>query len=254
MRAVGKTSLRVVMHAHSTWSYDGQWELDAIARLYGRLGVDAVMMTEHDTGFAPERFADYRAACAKASTARCQLIPGIEYSSPDNAVHILTWGLDQFLAEHQPVPQTLHAVQVAGGVAVFAHPIRKQAHALFDPAWAPYLSGIELWNRKSDGIVWGQEALEMIRQTGLPATVGQDFHRLKQLYPLTMQMTLDAPVQTPEALEQALVASVRTGQMQPQAFRRPLDSTSDIPGFALHMRLEAVRVILRDLLRGKRTS
>ena len=70
--------MKVVLHAHSTWSYDGQWELPRIARLYGALGVDAVMMTEHDTGFDPESFAAYRAACEAASTRRCRLIPGIE--------------------------------------------------------------------------------------------------------------------------------------------------------------------------------
>jgi len=45
--------LRVVLHANSTWSYDGRWSLVGIARLYGALGVGAVMMTEHDTGFDP---------------------------------------------------------------------------------------------------------------------------------------------------------------------------------------------------------
>ncbi|NNF71360.1 MAG: hypothetical protein HKN02_04115, partial [Rhodobacteraceae bacterium] len=178
--------MRVVLHAHSTWSYDGVWGLPAIARLYGALGVRAVMMTEHDTGFDPARFGEYRAACAAASTARCTLIPGIEYSSPDNAVHILTWGLNDFLAEHRPVLETLQAVREKGGVAVFAHPARRNARSFFKDDWVPYLAGIELWNRKTDGVTVGAEALDLIRKTGLPATVGQDFHILRHLYPLTM--------------------------------------------------------------------
>ena len=237
--------MRVVLHAHSDWSYDGRWPLERIARLYDALGVDAVMMTEHDTGFDPGAFDAYRAACAAASTRRCVLIPGIEYSSPDNDIHILTWGLDRFLAEHRPVSETLADVAAARGAAIFAHPVRRAAFAAFDPAWVPQLSGIELWNRKSDGIAWGQEAARLIAETGLPATVGQDFHRLRHLYPLTMR------VARPEGdLEAGLVAALRAGRLRPEAFRRPLlDARGAIrPG--PHGWLERRRVALRDRLRG----
>ena len=238
--------MRVVLHAHSTWSYDGRWALPRIARAYGALGVDAVMMTEHDTGFAPDRFAEYRAACAAASTRRCTLIPGIEYSSPDNRIHILTWGLSAFVTEHAPVSETLLAVQEAGGAAIFAHPVRRDAWAAFDPAWVPHLNGIELWNRKSDGIAPGREAARLIAETGLPATVGQDFHRLRHMYPLTMRV--DRPTGD---LEAGLVAALRAGRMRPEAFRRPLlDGDTLRPG--PHDWLERRRVALRDLVRGKR--
>lgn len=238
--------MRVVLHAHSTWSYDGHWDLPRIARTYGALGVDAVMMTEHDTGFAPDRFGEYRAACAAASTARCRLIPGIEYSSPENDIHILTWGLTGFLAEHRPVAETLHAVAEAGGAAIFAHPVRRRAWAAFDPAWVPHLSGIELWNRKSDGVTWGREAARLIRDTGLPATLGQDFHRARHVWPLTM--TLPRPQGD---LEAGLVTALRAGAMTPQAFRRDLLAPDGTPRRGPHDALERTRRGLRDLLRGR---
>lgn len=244
--------IRTVLHAHSTWSYDGHWNLVDIARLYGRLGVDVVMMSEHDTGFDPDRFGDYRNACAEASTAGCQLIPGIEYSSPDNTVHILTWGLTEFLAEHRPIIETLKGVQKAGGAAILAHPVRRAAWKVFDPAWVPFLSGIEIWNRKSDGIIWSSEAWRLIQDTGLPATVGQDFHRLKQLYPLTMRFAV--PKKDPNSLEAMLVESLKAGQGQPQAFRRPLLRPDGQPAKQPHRALEVGRkrlVRLKKALRAK---
>ena len=96
--------ISIALHNHSRWSYDGSWSLKGLARFFGTLGYDAVMMTEHDTGFDPDAFAAYRAECAAASTVRCRIIPGIEYSSPDNRIHILTWGLESFLAEHPESP------------------------------------------------------------------------------------------------------------------------------------------------------
>ncbi len=240
--------LRVVLHAHSTWSYDGHWSLDRIARLYGMCGVDVVMMTEHDTGFDPASFDDYRAACAAASTRRCRLVPGIEYSSPDNDIHILTWGLDRFLAEHRPVSETLAAVTEAGGAAIFAHPIRRDAWAQYDPAWTEHLHGIELWNRKSDGVTPGTHAETLISETGLPPTVGQDFHKARHLWPLTMRITADKADP-----EQGVVAALRAGQAQPMAFRRPLVVGGEVRR-GVHDRLEGARRWVRDLVRGKKKA
>jgi len=240
--------MKVVLHAHSTWSYDGHWTLDRIAQLFGRLGVDAVMMSEHDTGFDATQFADYRAACADASTPRCRLITGIEYSCPENDIHILTWGLDRFLAEHRPVAETLAAVAEAGGASILAHPVRREAWAKFDPAWAQMLSGIELWNRKSDGISWSARARDLIAATGLPATVGMDFHRARHLYPLTHR--LDPPA-ADLPLEAHLVAALRAGRHRPMAFGRPLLDPDGEPRGGLHPRFERLR---RSVLAGLRSQ
>ena len=229
-------TLSVALHMHSNWSYDGRWSLSAIARIYGALGVDVVMMTEHDTGFQPERFPEYVAACAAASTSRCRIVPGIEYSDPGNDIHILTWGLDRFLAEHRPVPETLAAVAEAGGVAILAHPVRRDAWSLFDPDWFGGLHGIELWNRKSEGIAPGRRSEEMIALSGLPATVGQDFHRLTQLDPLTMA------VAHPDGdLESGLVAALRAGKMEPRAFGRAVVASDGRVLRSGHDRAESLR-------------
>lgn len=241
--------LALVLHAHSRWSYDGSWSLPGLAQLFGAFGVDAVLMTEHDTGFDPARFPEYRAACAAASTARCRLVPGIEYSSPDNDIHILTWGLDRFLAEHRPVEETLARVAEAGGAAVFAHPVRRDAWRRYDPAWTPFLSGIEVWNRKADGLACGTRALELVAATGLPPMVGCDFHRLKQLWPLTHRVEIAAGAE----LEPGILAALRAGQAVPCAFGRPLFGPDGrlLPGaLRAQARAEGLRRRLRPLWRA----
>lgn len=238
-------SLSVVLHAHSTWSYDGRWTLAQIAKFFGRRGVDVVMMSEHDTGFAPDRFAEFRTACVQASTERCTLIPGIEYSCPDNDIHILTWGLDHFLAEHRPVLETLEKVQKAGGVAVFAHPIRREAYRKFQDAFVPYLAGIEVWNRKSDGIAPGAEAKKLITQTGLHATVGVDFHHLRHYWPLTHRAEVAG-----EDLERELVAEIRAGRLQPMIASQPVLTKNGEVSTPVSDRLEALRKGLKRVKPG----
>lgn len=230
--------LRVVMHAHSTWSYDGRWSLERLARMYGKLGADALMMSEHDTGFDLSRFGEYRAACSKASTERCTLVPGIEYSSPDNDVHVLTWGLEEFLGEHRPVLDTLRDVRALGGVSILAHPVRRKAWQQIQPEWFELLDGIELWNRKSDGISWGVEALSLLRDSGLPAFVGHDFHRLRQIWPLYQKF---APPASGQNLEEGLVSAIRQRQSFPTAFGKQLLESSAKPGSAVFPALERLR-------------
>jgi hypothetical protein len=236
--------LRVVMHAHSLWSYDGCWSLDRIAEIYGRLGAQAVMMSEHDTGFDPSRFEDYRAACSRASTERCMIIPGIEYSSPENDVHILTWGLGEFLGEHRPVIDTLREVRALGGVSILAHPVRRKAWQNVEPEWFDLLDGIELWNRKSDGISWGAEALALIQESSLPAYVGHDFHRLRQIWPIYQRFARPAGMQS---LEAALVSAIQHGQSIPTAFGLQFLASGAVPGPKLYPALERIRKGIRSL-------
>lgn len=243
------TGLRVVMHAHSNWSYDGHHSLASIARLYGRLGAHVVMMTEHDTGFDPDRFEDYRLECAEASTPDCLIVPGIEYSSPDNDIHILTWGMTSFRGEHRLVDLILEDTRAQGGVAILAHPVRRRAWEKIDPAWFDLLSGIELWNRKSDGISWGREALELLRQSGLPAYVGHDFHRHRQIWPLYQKYQISALLKTSERAETMLVKSIVRGESTPYAFGQPLYVGQDCPGFAIHMYLERMRRRISRIVR-----
>lgn len=181
-------TLRVACHVHSKWSYDGKWSLPNIVQAFQRRRYRAVLMTEHDRGFSEERWAEYRQACAEASTPNLLIVPGIEYSDPENLVHILAWGPLPFLGENVPTGQLLPRVAEHGGLAVLAHPSRRNAWATFDPAWTPYLLGIEAWNRKTDGWAPSEPAARLLTATGLAAFAGLDFHSARQFFPLRMDL------------------------------------------------------------------
>jgi hypothetical protein len=248
--ALTPVSLPVAVHAHSEWSYDADWPLARIGRVFGRLGARAVMMTEHDTGFDAHRFADYVAECRDASTPACRIVPGIEYSSPDNDIHILTWGLDSFLGEGRETLHTLRDVAEAGGVSVFAHPRRRDVWRRFSPDWVPYLAAIEVWNRKTDGLAPCREALSLVIETGLPATVGVDFHRRQQIWPLLNRFGVGS-ADDPEG---ALVQALRAGSVEPRAFGLPVlrDDRTFAASVAVHGAIEKARRGLKQVLQGSR--
>jgi hypothetical protein len=150
-------------------------------------------MSEHSRGFSAAKWEEYAAACAEASSPRVTLIPGIEYGDTDDVVHVPVWGRLPFFGESPPIGELLAQVSEAGGTAVWAHPSRRNAWARFDPEWRQHLGGVEIWNRKYDGIAPNRRSSELSRQHDVPAFVALDFHTRRQLFPLSLALRLDAP-------------------------------------------------------------
>jgi len=204
-------------HVHSQWSYDGSWSLDALSARFSLRGYRLLMMTEHDRGFTADRLKQYREACSQASSNKILVMPGIEYSDATNRVHVLVWGPVPFLGEGLPTSEMLEAVHAANGLAVLAHPSRREAWKSFEPSWADRLLGIEVWNRKYDGWAPSQTAPALLGSTGAIPFVGLDFHTERQSFPLGMALDVHEDVS-----EETVLDSLRSRRCYARAFRLPL--------------------------------
>jgi hypothetical protein len=205
-------------HVHSKLSYDGSYTLQALSEKFSRAGYRVLLMTEHDRGFSPERLRQLRQLCEAASTRDLLIIPGIEYSDASNQVHILVWGDVPFLGENLPTTDTLRGVKEADGVAVFAHPSRRNAWQCFDPSWREVLAGIEVWNRKYDGFAPSRIAQELQQSVGAIPFVGLDFHTQKQFFPLAMALDIDSTI-----TEQSVLDCIRARRVQHKVFGLQVD-------------------------------
>jgi hypothetical protein len=178
------------------------------------------MMTEHDRGFTEARRIEHRNACREASSENILVLPGIEYSDSANTVHILVWGPVPFLGEGVPTSELLVNVAAAGGVAVLAHPSRKEAWKYFDPSWSEHLLGVEIWNRKTDGWAPSDTAPLLLKGTSSVEFVGMDFHDRKQFFPLTMELELPSSLN-----EEAVIEALKDRRCRAQAFGVALHQT-----------------------------
>lgn len=210
--------IKTACHIHSEWSYDGKWSLLNLAEAFGRRGYRVLLMTEHDRGFTDARLLDYCNACAQASTDTVLIVPGIEYSDAENVVHILVWGVPSFLGEGLPTEELLRRVAAADGIAVFAHPSRKDAWKKFSPQWAPHLLGVEFWNRKTDGLAPSRTAPSLLQSSSLIPFVGMDFHTKRQFFPLATEIKMEAPI-----TEAAVFRGLKSKSVRATAFNRPLE-------------------------------
>lgn len=204
-------------HVHSTWSYDGRWSLEALSAKFSQRGCRVLMMTEHDRGFTAGRLDEYRRACGQASSDKILVLPGIEYSDVANRVHVLVWGPVPFLGEGLPTSEMLQAVKAAKGVAVLAHPSRKDAWQCFSPHWVGGLLGIEVWNRKYDGWAPSETAPALLPQADAIPFVGLDFHTQRQSFPLAMALDMEGTV-----TEDAVLDCLRARRCSTRVFGTPL--------------------------------
>jgi len=202
--------IKAAAHVHSDWSYDGTWPLPRIANFFGKIGFRLVLMSEHDATFDSKRWQQYQEACRSFSTHKTLLVPGIEYSDPDNTIHVLVWGVTAFLGKQQATTTILQKAHEQEGFCVLAHPSRRQAWREIDASWPPLLNGVEMWNRKADGFAPSQEALNILQKyPNLKPFVGLDYHRYNQLFPLSIRMNIDPPLSV-ESVFRALHSRIFT--------------------------------------------
>jgi hypothetical protein len=187
-----------------------------LARAFERHRYDVAFMCEHDRDFSEERWNAYRGACDEASTTGALLVPGIEYADPEDRVHVSVWGCT-FLGAGLPTGELLRRVKEHGGFAVLAHPARRDAWEIVDPAWFPDLGGIEVWSRKWDGWAPSRRSTGAADTWGLARVVALDLHRLDQFFPLAMRLPMASPA-TPETAIDAL----RNTRARPELLTLPV--------------------------------
>jgi predicted metal-dependent phosphoesterase TrpH len=236
-------------HVHSNWSYDGEWSLEAIARVFRRLGYDVVLMAEHDRGFTAQRWEDYREACAAVSrVADVLLVPGLEYADTDNVVHTVVWSPTvPFLGAGEDTLHILRAAQEYNAACVFAHPWRRNALTRYEPEWSDLLTAVEVWNRKYDGVAPNRQGRDFAESVGLPWLASLDFHSGRQLFPLGISLSLAGPTSSA-----ALVEAMRRHAFVPKLMGLPVDVVSRGVGGASLRRLEGLRRTLRGPARRLR--
>jgi hypothetical protein len=171
--------MRVLAHAHTTWSHDGRLTLDEWVAVARRRRIDAVLFSEHEeSGWTPDRYADYVRACERASTAQVALIPGIEFLQ--DGCHVLAFGLTVWPERPGSAAVLARQVEAQGSFLCLAHPGKYRWRipaALIDAAQA-----VEVWNSKwiYDGTL-GPHRRSLRLGRGKRLLAGQDVHALHHL-------------------------------------------------------------------------
>jgi predicted metal-dependent phosphoesterase TrpH len=120
--APDRSPLRIDTHVHTGASYDAFPTVEAVLTRAAEIGLDGVVVTDHDTIHASLD------AVERAPAYGLLALPGVEVSTADG--HLLAIGVEERPRAGDPLRATVDAVHDAGGVAVVPHPFQRSRHGV----------------------------------------------------------------------------------------------------------------------------
>ncbi len=136
------------LHMHSKYS-DGSGEVDEIAKLADEVGLDFIILTDHNT--------------LRALHEGCEgwygntiLLVGCEINDKENKNHYLAFGINETYSTRISAKEYVRKIKEAGGIGFLAHPHEKRTLMEEHPPypWTEWntddFNGIEIWNHMSE--------------------------------------------------------------------------------------------------------
>lgn len=137
-----------VIHVHSKYS-DGSGEIPEIARYASEVGVDIVLMTDHNT-LRPLKDG------LEGWYGNTLVLIGTEINDQKNQNHYLAFGIKNTYDNRLAAAEYVRKVKEEGGIGFIAHPFEKRNNMKEHPPypWTDWsiddYDGIEIWNHMSE--------------------------------------------------------------------------------------------------------
>ena len=109
-------------HVHSDDSYDGHEPIELVLEHAADIGLDGVVITDHDEIGESLRAAEIAPEYGLVG------IPGVEVSTRHG--HLLAIGVEERPDPGQPFVETVETVRNLGGVAIVPHPFQRSRHGV----------------------------------------------------------------------------------------------------------------------------
>ncbi|WP_280537625.1 PHP domain-containing protein [Halopenitus sp. POP-27] len=115
-------TLRIDPHVHSEDSYDGHEPVELILEHAADIGLNAVVITDHDVMGESLRAAEMAPEYGLVG------IPGVEVSTAHG--HLLAIGVDSMPPHRESYAKTVAWIHDHGGVAIVPHPFQRSRHGV----------------------------------------------------------------------------------------------------------------------------
>ncbi|MFC6942119.1 PHP domain-containing protein [Salinirubellus sp. GCM10025818] len=166
---VGSRTVRIDPHVHSAASYDGRDPPELLLEQAAAVGLDAVVVTDHDRIEASLRAADLAPEFGLIG------IPGAEISTAHG--HLLGIGIEELPDPGRPMDETVATVRDLGGVAVVPHPFQRTRHGARRRVLQSIdIDGIETYNAWLFTGYRNLRARAFAHRNGLTSLAGSDAH------------------------------------------------------------------------------
>ncbi|SDR28046.1 PHP-associated domain-containing protein [Natronobacterium texcoconense] len=156
-------------HVHSDDSYDGHEPIELVLEHAADIGLDGVVITDHD------EISESLRAAAIAPEYGLVGIPGVEVSTRHG--HLLAIGVEERPDPGRPFVETVETVRKLGGIAIVPHPFQRSRHGV-RKRHIRDVDAIETYNSMLFTGYRNRRARTFARRRGYPEIGASDAHYL----------------------------------------------------------------------------
>ncbi|MFB6233311.1 MAG: CehA/McbA family metallohydrolase [Haloarculaceae archaeon] len=219
------TTLRIDPHVHSEGSYDGSEPVELILEHAADIGLDGVVITDHDTIHESLRAAEL------APNYGLLGIPGVEVSTAHG--HLLAVGVEEMPPRREPYDDTVDWIRDHGGVAIVPHPFQRTRHGVRKRN-IPNVDAIEAFNAWLFTGYKNRRARRFADAYGYPTVAASDAHTIPYVGRAFTEVTIPEVSRAAVTVDDVLDA-IRADSTSVQGRRAP------IPMAARHYAIGAAR-------------
>ncbi|WP_129113158.1 CehA/McbA family metallohydrolase [Halegenticoccus tardaugens] len=225
---MSELTVRIDPHVHSTASYDANAPVELVLEQAAEIGLDAVVVTDHDVIHESLRAAELAPLYGLVG------IPGVEVSTAHG--HLLAIGVEEMPPRRAPLDETVAWIHDRGGVAIVPHPFQRSRHGVkrrylddCDP-----VDAVEVYNSWLFTGYKNRRARRFADAKGYPGVAASDAHSVPLVGRAYTEITIDGA--TRADLDAALILdAIRDGETAIRGRRTP------IPVSARHYAIGAAR-------------
>ena len=206
-------TLRIDPHVHSEASYDGSEPVELLLEQAAEIGLDAIVITDHDVLYESVRAAELAPEYGLVG------IPGVEVSTADG--HLLALGVEQMPPAGKPMAETAAWVRDRGGVTIVPHPFQRSRHGVRRRTLdACEFDAMEVYNSWLFTGYKNRRARRFARAHGYPGVAGSDAHRVE--FVGRAYTEVQVPAERREDLTAAVLDAIREGETAVRGRRTPI--------------------------------
>jgi predicted metal-dependent phosphoesterase TrpH len=211
-------TVRIDPHVHSEASYDGTDPVELLLEQAAEIGLDAIVVTDHDVVHESVRAAELAPIYGLVG------IPGVEVSTADG--HLLALGVEEMPPRRAPMDETVTWIRDRGGVAIVPHPFQRSRHGVrrrrladVDP------DAIEVYNSWAFTGWKNRRARRYAATNGYPGVAGSDAHRVGYVGRAYTQMEID-DVTRADLTAEVVLDAIRDGATRVEGRRTPIPTSA----------------------------
>jgi predicted metal-dependent phosphoesterase TrpH len=196
--------LRIDLHVHTAYSYDGFTTIEQLSAVCQRRGISGLAITDHDT---------LEAALLCKKSLPLQVIVGEEVTTACG--HLIGLFLTHWIPPGLSVAETIDRIRDQGGLVYLPHPFDRVRSGYMSPTQLQELAGrfdmVEVFNSRNLFPDANHKAATFAESHSLLCTVGSDAHIPHEVGRSTLQMkAFSGPEEFLVNLKQAQLTARRT--------------------------------------------